>query len=67
MHIQFDGGSKGTGECNPGAGAAGFVIADVKGTEIMRCGIHLGNGLTNNECEAEALRYSLEAVHVLRK
>ena len=56
MHIQFDGGSKGTGEANPGECGAGFVITDVNGAEILHHGIYMGNGFTNNECEAEGLR-----------
>ena len=41
MHIQFDGGSKGTGEANPGECGAGFVITDVKGAEILHHGIYI--------------------------
>ena len=59
MHIQFDGGSKGTGEDNPGDSATGYVIADIDGKEIVRGGQFMGNGCTNNECEAEALRQAL--------
>ena len=66
MHIQFDGGSRGTGEGNPGECGAGFVIADVNGTEIVRQGIYMGNGHTNNECESDALRQAFETVHALR-
>jgi len=56
VHIQFDGGSKGTGEDNPGDCGTGFVIADVEGNEILRQGMYMGNGFTNNECEADALK-----------
>jgi RNase H-like domain found in reverse transcriptase len=56
VHIQFDGGSLGTGEHNPGECGYGYVISDSTGVEIMRNGGYMGNGATNNECEAEALR-----------
>ena len=32
------------------------MITDVNGAEILRHGIYMGNGFTNNECEAEGLR-----------
>ena len=35
--------------------SAGYVIADATGAEIVRVGLYLGTGLTNNECEAVAL------------
>ena len=35
--------------------SAGYVIADATGAEIIRVGLYLGKGLTNNECEAVAM------------
>ena len=55
MHIQFDGGSLGTGDANPGAGALGYFIVDSTGHEIIRVGMFLGKNKTNNECEAAGL------------
>ena len=63
MHIQFDGGSLGTGDTNPGAGALGYFIVDSTGHEIIRVGMFLGKNKTNNECEAAGLQQSLEHVH----
>ena len=42
VHIQFDGGSTGTGENKPGECAGGYVIADVSGAEILRHGFYMG-------------------------
>jgi hypothetical protein len=49
VHIAFDGGaSKG------GDGTAGFVIVNKHGREVIRRGMTLGPGLTNNEAESAA-------------
>ena len=48
VHIQFDGGSKGTGEANPGECGAGFMMSEVHGVKILCNGIYMGNGIINN-------------------
>ena len=55
MHIQFDGGSLGTGDANPGAGALGYFIVDSTGSEVVRVCMFLGKNKTNNKCEAAGL------------
>ena len=59
MHVQFDGGSQGTGNTNPGAVALGYFIVDSTGREVIRVGIYLGKDKTNNECEAAGLKQAL--------
>ena len=59
MHVQFDGGSQGTGNTNPGAGALGYFIVDSTGREVIRVGMYLGKDKTNNECEAAGLKQAL--------
>ena len=56
MHVLFDGGSQG------GTGTAGYVIIGCDGIEIERVGVHLQEGMTNNEAEATALHLALKRV-----
>ena len=53
IHIAFDGGA----EC--GVGCAGYIIADASGRELVRRGVFLGDGVTNNEAESTALLLAL--------
>jgi ribonuclease HI len=49
VHVAFDGGASKGGE-----GTAGFVIINKHGQEVVRRGMVLGPGLTNNEAESAA-------------
>lgn len=49
--IYTDGGSRG----NPGKAAAGVVFCNEKGQEIKKYGEYLGDNLTNNEAEYQAV------------
>ncbi len=64
-YIAFDGGSRAVNS-KAGHGAAGYVIADAGGNELIRVGLYLGKGKTNNESEAQALCSALQHVHQLR-
>ena len=54
MHVAFDGGAS-----KAGVGTAGYVIADAAGDEVVRKGVALGQGLTNNEAESTAALLAL--------
>ena len=45
VHLLFDGGAQ------RGKGTAGFVILNNLGDEVMRVGMNMGEGYTNNEAE----------------
>lgn len=55
VHVQFDGGA-----ARNGIATAGYVIADSRGQEVVRRGVPLGRGLTNNDAESTAVRMALE-------
>lgn len=55
VHIQFDGGA-----AREGIATAGFLIVDTRGQEVVRRGVPLGRGLTNNDAESTAVRLALE-------
>jgi hypothetical protein len=59
VHVAFDGGAS-----KVGIGTAGFVIVDQRGKEVIRRGLALGPGLTNNEAESTAC---LEALRELAR
>ena len=59
VHVAFDGGST-----RGGIATAGFVIADTQGKEVVRVGLPLGPGITNNEAESTAC---LEALRELAR
>ena len=59
VHVLFDGGSQG------GRGTAGYVIINNQGEEVIRTGLMLGEGLTNNEAESSALNYALHHLATL--
>lgn len=54
--IYTDGGARG----NPGPAAMGVVICDEKGTIIKKYGEYLGDNLTNNEAEYQAVIFALK-------
>lgn len=54
--IYTDGGSRG----NPGKAAIGVVFCNEKGEEIKKYGEYLGDGLTNNEAEYQAVIFALK-------
>lgn len=54
--IYTDGGSRG----NPGQAAIGVVICNEKEQELKKYGEYLGNNLTNNEAEYQAVIFSLK-------
>lgn len=53
--IYTDGGSRG----NPGKAAIGVVFCNEKEQEIKKFGEYLGDGLTNNEAEYQAVIFAL--------
>ena len=59
IHVAFDGGAS-----KEGMATIGFIIADVSGREVVRKGMVLGAGLTNNEAESGAC---LEALRELAR
>jgi len=59
--IYTDGGSRG----NPGKAAIGFVICNEKGQELKKYGEYLGDNLTNNEAEYQAVIFALKKFKVL--
>ena len=59
--IYTDGGSRG----NPGKAAAGIVFCNEKGQSFKEYGEYLGNGLTNNEAEYQAVIFALEKFKAL--
>ncbi len=54
--IYTDGGSRG----NPGKAAIGVVFCNEMGQEIKKFGEYLGDGLTNNEAEYQAVIFALK-------
>ncbi len=54
--IYTDGGSRG----NPGKAAIGVVFCNEKGQVIKKFGEYLGDNLTNNEAEYQAVIYGLK-------
>ena len=60
MHVAFDGGST-----RGGLATAGLVIADTKGKDLVRKGVSLGTGKTNNEAESTACLKALEMLEAL--
>jgi ribonuclease HI len=54
--IYTDGGSRG----NPGRAAVGVVICNEAGQVIKKYGEYLGDNLTNNEAEYEAVIFALK-------
>ncbi len=59
--IYTDGGSRG----NPGPSAIGVVITDERGNIIKEYGEYLGDHLTNNEAEYQAVIFALKKVKLL--
>lgn len=59
VHVAFDGGAR------EGVGTAGYVIADAKGREVVRAGLHLGSGVTNNEAEGRAVEAAMKRLALL--
>lgn len=59
--IYTDGGSRG----NPGRAAIGVVFCNEMGQEIKKFGEYLGDGLTNNEAEYQAVIFALKKFKAL--
>ena len=59
--IYADGGSRG----NPGKAAVGVVFCNELGQEIKKFGEYLGDGLTNNEAEYQAVIFALKKFKAL--
>ncbi|MDD3292705.1 MAG: ribonuclease HI family protein [Candidatus Pacebacteria bacterium] len=59
--INTDGASRG----NPGKGAVGVVISNEKGEIVKKHGEYLGDKITNNEAEYEAVVIALKKVKAL--
>src|SRR5438876_1358556 len=59
--IYTDGGSRG----NPGKAAIGVVFCNEMGQEIKKFGEYLGDGLTNNEAEYQAVIFGLKKFKAL--
>jgi ribonuclease HI len=59
--IYTDGGSRG----NPGQSAVGVVICNEKEQELKKYGEYLGNNLTNNEAEYQAVIFALKKFKAL--
>ena len=59
--ILTDGGSRG----NPGPAAVGAVFLNEKGQIFKKYGEYLGDNLTNNEAEYEAVIFALEKFKAL--
>jgi ribonuclease HI len=59
--IYTDGGSRG----NPGSGAVGVVICDGKGKMLKEYGEYLGENITNNEAEYQAVIFALRKAKAL--
>lgn len=59
--IYTDGGSRG----NPGQAAVGIVFCNEKGQEIKNHSQYLGDGLTNNEAEYQAVAIALQKFKAL--
>jgi len=59
--IYTDGGSRG----NPGQAAIGVVICNEKEQELKKYGEYLGDNLTNNEAEYQAVIFALKKFKAL--
>ncbi|MDD3399672.1 MAG: ribonuclease HI family protein, partial [Candidatus Pacebacteria bacterium] len=59
--IYTDGGARG----NPGPGGIGVVIADNKGKVLKEYGEYLGENITNNEAEYQAVIFGLKKAKAL--
>ena len=59
--IYTDGGSRG----NPGKAAIGVVFCNEAGQEIKKFGEYLGDNLTNNEAEYQAVIFALKKFKAL--
>ena len=59
--VYTDGGSRG----NPGPAAVGLVILNEKGQKIKEYGHKLGDDVTNNEAEYEAVIFALKKLKLL--
>ncbi len=59
--IYTDGGSRG----NPGLSAIGFVFCNEKGTQLKKYSEFLGDNLTNNEAEYQAVIFALKKFKAL--
>ena len=59
--IHTDGGSRG----NPGPSAIGVVICDEKGDILKEYSQYLGDGITNNEAEYQAVIFALKKIKLL--
>ncbi len=59
--IYTDGGSRG----NPGKAAIGVVFCNEMGQEIKKFGEYLGDGLTNNDAEYQAVIFALKKFKAL--
>ena len=59
--IYTDGGSRG----NPGKAGIGVVICNEKEQEVKKYGEYLGDGLTNNDAEYQAIIFALKKFKAL--
>lgn len=59
--VNTDGASRG----NPGIGSVGVVISNDKGEVIKKYGEYLGDRVTNNEAEYEAVIFSFKKMKLL--
>jgi len=59
--IYTDGGSRG----NPGPAAIGVMFCNEKGQSIRQCSEYLGDSLTNNESEYQAVIFALKKFKAL--
>ncbi|MFH1967936.1 MAG: ribonuclease HI family protein [bacterium] len=59
--IYTDGGSRG----NPGKAGIGVVICNEIGQEVKKYGEYLGDGLTNNDAEYQAIIFALKKFKAL--
>lgn len=59
--IYTDGGSRG----NPGKAAIGVVFCNERGQEIKKFGEYLGDNITNNEAEYQAVIFALKKFKAL--
>ncbi|HOC53749.1 MAG TPA: ribonuclease HI family protein [Candidatus Pacearchaeota archaeon] len=59
--INTDGASRG----NPGIGSVGIVISNEKGEILKKYGEYLGERITNNEAEYEAVIFSFKKMKLL--
>ena len=59
--IYTDGGSRG----NPGKAAIGVVICNEMGQEVKKYGEYLGDNLTNNDAEYQAIVFALKKFKAL--